>query len=235
MRCFRFVFMLALLPLAACMGRGLPPQSSAEMALRELPLYGGDIVVRGPDGYCVDPASHRQNSGSTLVFIGSCEALTGKAGTRVEAALMTVTVTPRRPRTSQPTASGIAAALSPKAVLEQIDEDGIAMVHFNAGGDAALPGGDPRYWRAGMALGGHLLSLAVYGPDGSRIAGPGGQSLLRALASEIRSASPHGARSATAEHNAPTQAKAANTQMNTRKNTANGFAGVFGALFPNRN
>lgn len=188
MRALRLIGLLSLLPLAGCMGNGLAPDGGAN-ALRAMPLYGGNIVVRGPEGYCIDPDSRRRQSGGTLVFLGSCEALTGEAGTRVEPALMTVTVTPRRPGTDQPRARDIATALAPKEPLAEYDEDGVAMVHFNLGGAAALPGGDPRYWRGGMALDGHLVSLAVYAPQGSRIAGAQGRDLLRGLAAGIRKAS----------------------------------------------
>lgn len=188
MRALRLIGLLSLLPLAGCMGNGLAPGGGAN-ALRTMPLYGGNIVVRGPEGYCIDPDSRRRQSGGTLVFLGSCEALTGEAGTRVVPALMTVTVTPRRPGTDQPRARDIASALAPKEPLAEYDEDGVAMVHFNLGGATILPGGDPSYWRGGMALDGHLISLAVYAPQNSQIAGAQGRDLLRDLAAAIRSAS----------------------------------------------
>lgn len=188
MRALKLMALLSLLPLAGCIGNGLAPGGGAN-ALRDMPLYGGNIVVRGPKGYCIDPDSHRRQSGGTLVFLGSCEALTGEAGTRVEPALMAVTVTPRRPGTEQPRARDIASALAPKEPLAEYDEDGVAMVHFNLGGAAALPGGDSRYWRGGMALDGHLISLAVYAPQNSQIAGAQGRDLLRELAAAIQKAS----------------------------------------------
>ncbi len=188
MRALKLIWLLSLLPLAACMGNSLAPGGKAN-ALREMPLYGGNIVVSGPEGYCIDPQSKRRQSGGTLVFVGSCEALTGQSGNRVAAALMTVTVTPRRPGTDQPRARNIANALAPKEPLGEYDETGVAMVHFNLGGTAVLPGGDPRYWRGGMALDGHLVSLAVYAPQDSAIAGPKGRALLRELAAAIREAS----------------------------------------------
>ena len=188
MRLRRVLAPLCGLLLAGCLGHGGVP-GRTDAPLRAMPLYGGTIVVRGPEGYCVDPASRRRQPAGTLVLLGSCEALTGEPGTRVAAALMTVTITPRRPGTGQPRARDIAEALAPKEPLAQHDEDGLAMVHFNIGGAMVLPGGDPRYWRGGMALNGHLVSLGVYGPEGSGISGPAGRALLRDLAQEIRDAS----------------------------------------------
>lgn len=170
-------------------GQGLAPGKDAKL-LRAMPVYGGRVVVRGPEGYCVDRSSHQRRAAGTLVFLASCESLSGRPGLRVDAALIVVTVTPRRPGTAQPTARDIAETMAPKRPLDLRDEDGIAMVHFNAGGAVALPGGDPHYWRGGMALNGHLVSLAVYGSKGSPIAGPAGRALLRSVALEMRRASP---------------------------------------------
>ncbi|WP_135505974.1 hypothetical protein [Roseovarius aestuariivivens] len=228
MRALKVLFLAALLPLAGCMNSALAPGGGAK-AMREMPLYGGRIVVRGPEGYCIDPASRRRQSSATLVFLASCEALTGQRGFRVDPALMTVTVTPRRPGTEQPTARGIARAMAPKQPLSESDENGLAIVHFNTGGDGALPGGDPRYWRGGMALNGHLVSLAVYGPDGSRIAGPGGRALLRGLAAEIRRAS-------TVSAPAPGAARARQgTRQDpyTQEKKPRGLGALLGGLFPN--
>src|SRR6056297_1527391 len=56
--------------------------------------------------------------------------------------------------------------------------------------DPALPGGDPRYWRGGMLINGHLVGLAAYGRQGSRVAGADGRRLIRQLAETLREASP---------------------------------------------
>ena len=71
----------------------------------------------------------------------------------------------------------------------RVSSDGLALVHLDAGGELALPGGDPRYWRGGMVINDHLVSLAVYTPRGSRLAGASGRRFITDLARALRTAS----------------------------------------------
>ena len=200
----RFVYRargLALtIPLAACMSlpdatRETGPGATAapgrpQKVLQELSLYGGRVVVRGPRGYCIDGDNTRRGGTSTVVVLASCQTLTGQAGPSVDPALLVVSVLPRRAGAKQPTAAAIAQSMAPKRALQTVDGDGLAMVHLDAGGARALPGGDPRYWRGGMLINGHLVGLAAYGRQGSRVAGADGRRLIRQLAETLREASP---------------------------------------------
>lgn len=194
MRVSRLIWLAALWPLAACLGEAGSGSASKEPPARavaaQLPLYNGAVVVRGPRGYCVDAKSLRKTASNRLVLLGSCESLSGQPGVSAAPALIVVNVASRRAGREQPSAAAIAASVAPKRPLEAIDGDGVAIVHLDAGGDLALPGGDPRYWRAGMVINDHFVSLAVYGPKGSRYAGKAGKGFIMDLAESLRDASP---------------------------------------------
>lgn len=155
--------------------------------LTELPLYGGNLVIGAPEGYCLDGSSLRRGAQGSFVLIASCETLSGKPGRPVDPAVMTVSASPRRLGAEQPEAADIAASMAPAKVLASEDGDGISLVRLASGGDAVLPGGDPRYWRAAMLINGHVVSLAVYTPKGH---GNAGYALILALAEELRELSP---------------------------------------------
>ncbi|WP_198389318.1 hypothetical protein [Roseovarius faecimaris] len=213
------------LPLAGCMGEATGEDGMALRAkpeakplssrvLTELPLYGGNLVIGAPRGYCLDGSSLRRGVSGSFVLIASCETLSGKPGTVVDPAVMTVSASPRRLGAEQPDAADIAAIMAPAKVLAREDGDGISLVRFASGGDAFLPGGDPRYWRAGMLINGHVVSLAAYTPKGS---GDAGYRLILALAEQLRELSPVKDYSPTADDaTAPT----------------GGLASLLGGLFP---
>jgi hypothetical protein len=166
--------------------------------VRELPLYRGAVVVRAPNGYCVDNANVTRRPAATVVPLATCSSLTGEGYSPVEPALMTVSVLPASPRAEQPSAEELAASLAPADVTAVEDGDGVALVRVADGGQTRLPDGDPRYWRGAMEVNGHLVGLAVYGRPGSDLSGGAGRRLILDLAEALREASMKPARAQVA-------------------------------------
>ena len=160
-----------------------------DRALRQATLAGGRLGVRGPRGYCVDPATLRRGLIGGFALIASCNSLSGGwASPDVEPVVMTVQVQPALNRRQPPSVAAMAAALAPLQALRTVEEDGLSLVHMASGGDAVLPRGDPKHWRGAMMINGHLVGLAVYAPRGSVFAGTRGQRLIRTLAQGLRAA-----------------------------------------------
>jgi len=190
----------ALLPLMGCFGpdtgalsflaSGNEKTQVARDVLRKASLLGGDVVVRGPEGYCVDRRSLRHSDTSGFALLASCESLSGVRGQPVEPVLMTVSVAPGGPEVQRPGATEIAALMAPAQVLAAHEDAGLALVNFASGGDKVLPGGDARHWRGGMVVNGHLVGLALYARKGGVMAGGDGRRMLTELARSIRRASP---------------------------------------------
>jgi hypothetical protein len=192
--------MAAVLPLAACLEPGAggqagltgaasgPAPSSAQAGVK---LSGGNVVVAGPAGYCIDSQEVSDRLTGSFALLASCEVLSnGRAGPAVEPAIMTVTILPRRANTTVPTAQAMGDAMFPAKVLTSREEGGLTVVQLASGGEQISRAGDPRHWRAAIVINGHLIALAVYGPKGSKVAGRQGLAMIVALADAIRRASP---------------------------------------------
>lgn len=176
----------------------------ARDVLRKVELYDGDVVVRGPSGYCIDRKTMRRDRKGDFVLLASCEALSGVRGQGVEPVVMTVSVLPDSRGVAKPTADDIAQLLAPAKVLAAHELKHVTLVHFASGGEGVLPNGDARHWRGGMVLNGHLIGLALYSGKGGKMAGKDGRVLLTELARAIRRSSP--ARPAPPAEAAPSEA-----------------------------
>ncbi len=187
MRLLQAGWLALALPLAACLGEST---GQGSQTLRKTELFQGRVVVAGPEGYCIDRQSLRRNSDGAFVLLASCESLSGQAGGAVAPAVLTVSVLPRQAGITPPDAQALAALATGARILQSADDDGLSYVQLSEGGDSLMPQGDPRHWRGGMMVNGHLVGLAVYGAEGSAAAGVMGRSLLRGLAQTILSLSP---------------------------------------------
>ncbi|QIE46637.1 hypothetical protein G5B38_14505 [Pseudohalocynthiibacter aestuariivivens] len=187
----------AVLPLAACLAAGDQGQIGFRAAggnkaepLKRAAFFRGDVVVEGPAGYCVDSKSVRRAASSGFALLTSCAVLADDPSHSVTPAVITVSILPANPDAQQPSAAEISAGLAPVRALAEIDGDGISLVQLAQGGDAGVPGGDPRYWRASMIVNDHFVGLAAYGRVGSSVAGRDGMHLLIDMAEHMREASP---------------------------------------------
>lgn len=161
--------------------------------LAKASLAGGDVVVAGPDGYCLDPDTKRAGPERGFAVIASCHILSGgRAGRPVAPVLVTVTVGPRGDTTDLPTPQVLAQA----AGSELLDGDtrrSRVTAHLASGGDRMFEGSDPRYWRAAFLQGGRLVGLALYAPRGSALAGDRGEAMLGRVRDNIARLSPKAA------------------------------------------
>jgi len=189
---------LAVLPLAGCFGSDIGTlgflsagkEEAGQAVLRKVALYDGDVVVRGPGGYCIDRRTLRPDGRAGFVLVASCESLSGLRGQAVEPVLITVSVLPDMEAGSVLTAEEMANDLAPAEVLAAHESDGLTLVQLSSGGDRILPEGDARHWRGSMAMNGHMIGLALYARKGSPMAGADGRGMLIELAQRIRRASP---------------------------------------------
>ena len=167
-----------------------PDTKSAATPLQSADLARGAIVVKGPEGYCIEPSSLSRKQGG-FALLASCRIMTGgKGGNAVTPALLTVSVGPALSGLGAPNAADLAQALSEMQVIAASDVDGMALVQLGRGGDSIFDDGDPVHWRGALVVNSRLVGLAAYGPNGGEIAKAKGAALLTALAKSIRNASP---------------------------------------------
>lgn len=176
-------------------------------------IAGGDVVVAGPDGYCVDPTTLQSKAERGFAIIASCNILSnGRLGDAVPAMLVSVTVGPRGDAGDLPRPREIAAAAdAPLLAGESLPN--FVVAHLARGGQSLLPDGDDRHWRGAFVLGDRLVGLALYAPKGSSLAGQDGGGVLARVRAQIVSQS-----SGTARPLAPAKPKL-------------GGKGLFGRLF----
>ncbi|MFP4303540.1 dihydroxy-acid dehydratase [Rhodosalinus sp.] len=175
----------AALALSAC-----TEQETGAAAPREVVVARGAVLVAAPPGYCVDRTALRDAEEGSFALLASCASLDPNAdGPSAQPAILTVTVSGRDPETTPPRAEALAAA-APEAVLATRQRGALALVHLGDGGDAVLPGGDPRHWRGATGTGGRVVALALYAPRESPLAGAAGGDLMAALAARIEARAP---------------------------------------------
>lgn len=148
-------------------------------------LVQGAVIVRAPDGYCIDRGSR---SAKDFVLLGDCNVLR-KAQTRLEPyerGLLTVSVGPvsSNPPSMSELVEGLEAFGDPKR------RGKVASVLIEEGGDRLVDGADSHYWRAVTVVNGRVVSLAAFGPPYSEISLTRGPVLLSELAANIHAESP---------------------------------------------
>ncbi|WP_299938063.1 dihydroxy-acid dehydratase [uncultured Pelagimonas sp.] len=164
--------------------------SKTKPPLARASLAGGDVVVAGHDGYCIDPVTKQSSQERGFALIASCHILSdGKVGAAVEPLLITVTVGPKGKVSDLPTPQQLAVTAG-APLLGGETGDGFVVANLDGGGDAQLQGGDKKHWRGAFLQGDRLVGLALYAPKGSPYAGAKGGGALRKLHSKIASLSP---------------------------------------------
>ncbi|MDA7423590.1 dihydroxy-acid dehydratase [Thalassococcus lentus] len=174
--------------------------------LSKVALAGGDVIVGGPDNYCIDPTTVQKRTERGFAVIASCRILSGgRAGDPVDPALITVTVGPRGDMSDLPSPNTLADVHGAPLVMGQSANDFVA-ANLAQGGQQFLAGGDDRHWRAAFVQGERLIGLALYAPKGSPLAGDAGVSLLLRVKSRIETLSPGGANATASQSvSGPTQ------------------------------
>jgi len=93
-------------------GAAIPKLASAELAR-------GAVNVTAPKGYCIDQTSIVSGLGGSSATLAPCSALDGKGASREMSAVMTVSVSPRRPSPAPAPTSADLAGLALPAIGSQ--------------------------------------------------------------------------------------------------------------------
>ncbi|KAA8608054.1 dihydroxy-acid dehydratase [Salipiger aestuarii] len=172
--------------LAGCLSA--PPDGAPDTAR----LAGGDVVIGGPRGYCVDPGTFARGPARTFAVIASCRKIAGgDDGPVVAPMLVTVTVGAPDTGAALPEAPALAAEMGQR-MIGGLHRNGLTLTHLAGGGTDVLDDGDPRYWRGTFVQGGRMVGLALYAPRDSPLAGSDGAAMLHAIRDRIATLSPQG-------------------------------------------
>lgn len=157
-------------------------ETRPNVALLSAQMGRGAITLTPPDGFCIDKRELRQD----FAVLARCDSLGGRGGAQ-DAPLGLITVAVAEKVDALDTQSA-APSLAPEgsAVLSSDTIDGLAVLHLS--GDTP-DGTDDKHWRGLVQIGGQVLSLGAYGPDGGRLAESDGGALLAVLAQRTHDAS----------------------------------------------
>ena len=196
--------LITLLSLTACEGAGFglgAPRGDSRIA-----VAGGEVVVAGPRGYCVDKSATRDAADSAFVLMASCASVTQseRAPTpRVAGVLVASVAAPDggAPVTESMEAFGAffnsdagRAALSQTGqaetveVLETSTAEGVFFVHARDSSDGLAEDVRDEYWRALFDVKGRLVSASVFGTEAQPFSTDAGRALLAQFVAQIRAA-----------------------------------------------
>lgn len=137
------------------------------------------IVVTGPEGFCVDPTATLDQTGTGFVLLGNCAAIANsrRAAQPATPAILTATISERRGedrladdldqlddffRSPEGLAlisrSGDPAAV---VVLDTAMMGDVFLLHVIDKSDSAITGVQPDYWRAYLDIGPRIATLSV--------------------------------------------------------------------------
>ncbi len=178
--------------LAAIVGLAACEPSTLPLSRPPADLLGGAIALAGPRGYCVDPASLREQGDTAVALLGRC-----RFALAVDPALLTISIGPAA-------SSGVLAAGGEALTAYFTSADGRAALSRNGRAQdvtvlAALGAGDAyllrlrdravgEYWRAVVGLNGRLVTISANGTQDAPLAPAAGRALLDATLAAMRRA-----------------------------------------------
>lgn len=202
--------LLMLAPLAGCGSRAAeepsrhPGPPPARMA-----VAGGEVIVAGPKGFCIDRETSRDaGGGQALAVLSPCRELgAGLFAPRpAHPAVLTAAVAPAGPLLAiEDTAPHLAqffgsergrAALSRSgragtvAIGDGFAEGGVYFLNLTDSAPFSWGAVQPDYWRALLQAGGRMVTVAVLAPPEAPLARDEGLALLRAFVAAMRAATP---------------------------------------------
>lgn len=239
----------ACLVLAGCSsGWPLTPSIDAPSAPSHVTVTSDEIVVTGPQGFCVDPTATRDEDGTGFVLLGNCAAIANsrRALQPTIPAVLTATI-------SEPLGEGrLADSLdqldgffrSPEGltllsrsgdpaailVLDTATKGEVFFLHASDDSDSAIAGVQPDYWRAYLDVGPRIATLSVLALEDRALSREESLSTLQSFVHAVQSA--NGAAQTKAAVTPATVASLPSEPRNGWGNRGSGWnLGIFRRIF----
>jgi hypothetical protein len=196
------LLLLVPLALAGCMeGNRLafaPPGESVSRPVdsrgRSLTAVFGDgqLILAAPSGFCFDAEMEQHTGSGGFALLARCEKmgpigrLRGKDGAMLTATVGAVSADTPAPST-EALRSAFTEARSAARVLETRGDGDIPLIKLHMASHSAK-GASGTHWRGAFLVHGHLVSVALYAPEGSGYLGERGARLIREFVQATRNA-----------------------------------------------
>ncbi|MEJ6396764.1 dihydroxy-acid dehydratase [Yoonia sp. 208BN28-4] len=199
----RLTFLAALssMALSGCAGSGFSFPGFTSAPLPVLQLLGGDVIVTGPDGYCVSPAASNARAG--FAVMAGCDLIAGGPERPSVNAVITVQAGAADTAAVAGNEATFAAFLETdagQAVLSRAGDaatvdvksatsrDGRVSVTFADTAPDTIAGFQPTQWRGFVDVNGRLVTVTVRGLAGAPLFDGAGNALLGQALGAIRAA-----------------------------------------------
>lgn len=195
---------LAKSPPGKASGGSSQPKQKAQ---KKLAVLGGEIIVAGPKGYCVDHSSISETDTGAFVPLGACASISGNASDTAPKTLMFLTaaihpMAPDTPMTNAELVTTARRAMADDTALAGLSgQDNSAKIVALPGKKQALitktrraidhDGLGADQWRAMFLTKGHVVALSVSGFVGQD-ASIDGEAVLTAFLDAMQAVNPEG-------------------------------------------
>lgn len=195
--------------LAACNGIA-PTIGGGEMAPRDVAVTSAQLIVRGPEGWCIDESATRDDGASAFVLLGNCAVLSDARRVPQPPIPAVLTAAISAPSDSGTIAEGLSdldpffRSVEGRTLLSRSqDADSVEILETRIVGDmfllhardtsvAAVPGVQSDYWRAYFDMGSRIATLSVLGLQGREISTENSLLVLQNFAGQVRAANAMG-------------------------------------------
>ncbi len=185
--------------LAGCGGFG--PVGSPPV--REVAVTSDQVIVTGPDGFCIDPDSTRESEDSAFVLLGNCAVISNRrsAGQPSVRAVLTASISEADPdqtlRDAIPELDTFFGSEEGRQLLsrsgdaetvELLDSFHQGEVYFLRARDESsseLQGVSAEYWRSYLDVGDRIATLTVLGTEESPIDSESSLDTLRSFTDAV--------------------------------------------------
>ncbi len=168
---------------AACLPVSQPANEFPN-AITSHALSGGRILAKAPASFCIDTSTRATKN---FVMMVNCDVLSVQATTAPKArSILTVSTSPELPSSTQ--VIDLTSSLGDGS-KESRRVPGLIFRKISNQAASRLPGAAATHWRGLLQVNRHVVSFAVYGPEGGTVLGAKGQRLLEDLAHQTLNAS----------------------------------------------
>ena len=187
-------------------GLNLGARSGRTNDASQIAVTADQIIIKGPQGFCVDPSSVRDTDDTGFVILGNCAAITqSRLAAQPDApAILTAAISgPGTPGQVAANMDGMDAffrsvegrgvlsrdrSFESVTIFETLAENGVFYLRARDTSAAPVDGVQAEYWRAYMDMGRRIVTLSVLGLEGRELATPQGLNTLRGFVQAIRTA-----------------------------------------------
>lgn len=192
----------AVLTLVACGGAG-PLRPLGSPPQHEVSVTSDNIVVTGPDGFCVDPTSTSDRGSTAFVLLGNCAVISNQrsAGQPDVQAVLTASVSDADPdqslRESIPELDRFFQSADGRQllsrdgdadsveILDSFHQGDVYFIHARDSSAGDIQDVSDEYWRSYLDVGPRIATLTVLGTDGGALSSETGLSTLRSFTNAV--------------------------------------------------